>query len=99
MSDTLNSNIEKLIERIDRLIRVMERGEYGWLNPDEACRVLGFPIAKSRTHLRRLQWLRECGYLTKYRVGKPFMYDRRQVQEVAEQIREGKLHVPAPLSR
>lgn len=64
-----------------------------WVDPDEACRIIGVPLTASHSHRRRLGKLVETGRLTKFRDGKPRMYHRGQLRQVADLVAQGKINV------
>lgn len=77
------------------LLVELRRDRAEWLDPDEACRRLGFPITKSGKHRSRLTWLRKKGFLRSFGSQRPYTYSAQEVKEVANKIAAGKLLVPS----
>lgn len=88
--EALNRNTAE----VKRLADIEELKFKKWLNPEEACTVLGFPINGKYNHRRKLQWCRENGYLVKFQDTRPIMYWREEVYNLAEKIALGKVQVP-----
>lgn len=70
-------------------------GHEDWISGDEACALLGIPISKSGTHLNRLTWLRQSGYLSRFGCRKPYTYSQKEVLDVLDRIQKGRLALPA----
>lgn len=66
-----------------------------WLTPEEAAEILGLQVTPSRSHRPRLAWLVRQGFITKYRKGNPPAYDRNDIEQLADKIRNGKVYVPS----
>lgn len=66
-----------------------------WLTGDEACRVLGIPLSESGTHLNRLTWLRNSGFLSVFGSRRPYTYSTTEVLHVQKKIQAGQLFLPA----
>lgn len=66
-----------------------------WIGPDEAAELLGFNITKSGSHRVRITWLCRQGFITKFRSSRPRRYDRADVLQCAEKLRNGKIHIPS----
>ena len=89
-----NELLQELIAEQRETNRLLRREQRDWLDPDEACRRLGIPLSASGQHRRRLSWLRRHGFLTEFGSRRPYTYSARQINEVAEKIRQGKIFVP-----
>lgn len=74
------------------MIKQMEVNNKDWFTADEALKVLGCKVTGAGR--RRLQYLRNKGFLSKFGSTKPFTYDAQQVKEVAEEVRAGRIHIP-----
>lgn len=90
----------QLLEKFDQLIGVMnkvavllEREQTEWIDPDEACRMLGFKVMKSGSHRRKLQAARERGLLTSFQPGRPIKYNRKEIQQLSEKLSQGALFI------
>lgn len=68
-----------------------------WLSGDEACLILGIGVTPSGSHLRRLNWLRRQGFLTRFGSERPYTYDKDEVYTVLARIRDRKLFIPTKL--
>jgi len=98
MEDLLKRLIEIEIanaDRMDRIIGLLERDQAPFLEPDDACRVLGIKLTTSGRHRVRLKFFREHGFLTKFGSRNPFTYERNEVKDLASRIAQGKVQMPA----
>lgn len=82
----------KLVEAMTAMVERLDMTTKQWYNPDEALKVLGFPVTPNAR--RRLKYLRDKHFLTSFGSQSPYTYDAQQVKEVAELIRAGRLAVP-----
>lgn len=89
----LISQNEKLVKAMEAMVRHIEMNTKEWYTPDEALTVMGFQTAKNSR--RRLQYLRDHHFLTRFGSLKPFTYDAQQVKEVAEKIRANQIYIPS----
>jgi hypothetical protein len=64
------------------------------VGPDEAAKILGLPVTKSRTHTRRLAWYRNHGFLKKFSGSKPYFYNVQELQGLAKRISNGEVVIP-----
>lgn len=71
--------------------------ESAFVNPEEAAKILGFNVTKSKTHTRRLAWYRKNGFITIFHGTKPIHYSRAQVMALAKKIERGEAPVPLVL--
>lgn len=97
MSEAILEAIQENNTKLDRLIAMMmskNTKPSDWVDPDQAAKILGFPIVKSKSHRRRVRWLADKGFLVKFRAGKPFMYWREELEAVSKKIASGEI-VPA----
>lgn len=81
--------------RMERLIQLLEREQKPFLEPDEACRVIGIRITKSGRHRSRLKWLRDKGFLTRFGSLNPYTYDSEEVKTLADLYRQGRVAIPS----
>lgn len=93
--------VEDLMEKMALLLNVsLEKapGPAGntpsIVGPDEAARILGLPVTKSRTHTRRLAWYRNHGFITRFSGSKPFFYNVQELQKLAKRISNGEVVIP-----
>lgn len=97
------SKIIKLQEEQNILLLKMmeaeEKAQNSWIDPEEAAAILGLNITPSKSHRHRVAWLTRQGFITKFRPGRPPMYDRADVEACAEKIRQGKIHFPSTIYR
>lgn len=94
--------IERLIQALEanttavnRLADIEELRYKKWLNPEETCNVLGFPVTGKYNHRRKLQWLRENGHLAQFQDTRPIQYWSEAVYKLAEKLAKGAIHVPS----
>lgn len=80
-------------QKMDRLIALLEKDKKEWVDPDEACAILGIGTTSSGSNRRRLQYLREKGFLTRFGQRRPYTYCKKQVQDVADKIRREEIYV------
>ena len=99
---------EIILSKLNQLIKLQEkhheavlalidasRQPSAWIGPDEAAELLGFNITKSGSHRTRITWLCKQGFITKFRSSRPRRYDRADVLQCAEKLRNGKIHIPS----
>ena len=91
--DLLIQKLDTLIGEMKRVGDLLEKNQSEWIDPDDACLILGIQRHKSNSHRRKLQLARERGFLTKFRDGKPIMYNRAEVHQLSIRIREGKVAI------
>lgn len=94
MSEAILDAVRENTARLDRLILLLGKAPLDWVDPDEAATILGIRLTKSGHHRRRVRWLAKQGFLKKFRPGKPFLYWRSELKEVAKKIEAGEV-VPA----
>lgn len=68
-----------------------------YYTPEEAADRLGFKVTKTGSHTRRLKYCREHGFLRIWYSERPYHYDRKQVDELAEKLHKGKVYLPKSL--
>lgn len=78
---------------MQRMIETFSSAASDWADPDEACRILGVPVTSSNSHRRRLGKLVEDGRLVKFRDGKPRMYYKPELRQVAQLVAQGKVAI------
>jgi len=91
MMQDLISAIERNTAANNELISLLKRERQPWISPEEAARLLGLPLTKSRSHRRRLSRAVDRGQLTEVRAGRPPSYYREEILEAAEKIRRGEM--------
>ncbi len=91
--DELLQAIQENTKVVSRLVSLMEARETrsDWVDPDEAATILGIPLQPSGIHRRRVRWLAEKGFLTRYRPGKPPAYWREELEKVNVRISRGEI--------
>jgi hypothetical protein len=97
-----SEEISKLTESINRLHEVVEmlvdnntKVKSPAVTPEDAARLLGWPVAKSRGYTRKLKFCRDKGFLSIFYAQRPYHYDRKEVEALAEKIRIGKVYIPS----
>lgn len=85
--------MRSLRKEVELLRKDMAIATSEWVDPDDACRIIGVPITESGSHRRRLGKLVEFGRLTQFRDGKPRMYNRDELRKVAQMVLLGKIKV------
>lgn len=88
---SIEQKLERLTLTLEKYINLQEQGLSDWLEPDAACRLLGFKPTESGSHRRRLKVLMKRGFLTNVRYGKPNLYDREQIVLISKKMKEGTI--------
>lgn len=83
---------QKLVQTVVDLVGRLDMSTKKWYTPDEALKALGCQITANGR--RRLQYLRNKAFLTKFGSLKPFTYDAQQVKDIAEKLRAGEICLP-----
>jgi uncharacterized protein YecE (DUF72 family) len=65
-----------------------------FINADEAAKILGLPVTRSRTHTRRLAWYRDHGYITKFWGKNKYTYSRKEINSLAKRIESLEVIIP-----
>lgn len=98
--EDFHQNIQQLIEIIRDNTAVLKgylensrKTSSPWVGPDEAAKILGLRVTKSRSHRPRVAALVRKGLLTKIRDGRPPAYWREEVVELAEKVAAGKVAI------
>ncbi len=90
--------VEEMMEQMAHLLNVtLEKSTTPRANivgPEEAARILGLPVTKSRTHTRRLAWYRSHGFITRFSGQRPFLYNVQELQKLATRISNGEVVIP-----
>ena len=86
--------LNEINEKLDQILQHQAKDRNPWMNPDEASTELGFPKTTSGSNRRVLAWLRKRGMLTKFRPGKPMMYDKEEIKAISQKIRDRRIFLP-----
>lgn len=90
-----NANLAEAIMRhtevMEEYIRIERQKRRPWCDPEEAAEILGLNISPSRKHRRKLSAMVDCGLITKFRDGRPPMYWKAELQQLAARRAEGKI--------
>lgn len=88
------SQLALIAERLEQISeRLNEPPVYSsWIGAEDAANLLGIKITSGGYHRRKLGQYREAGLLAKFKLGRPIMYDRIEVEELARKIRDGKVN-------
>ena len=80
-----------------KMVQADQKDKGAWIDPEEAALILGIRITPSRSHRPRIAWLTRQGFITKFIPGRPPVYDRADVEQCAEKIRQGRIHFPSAI--
>lgn len=83
------AEMQAMRAEMQRMAEAFATDQSDWANPDDACRILGVPITESLSHRRRLGKLVENGRLAQFRDGKPRMYYKPELRQVAQLVAQG----------
>lgn len=91
------AKLDELIQAVQRNTKAIEAQTQWrvkkWLEPDEACDMLGIPATKTKyTRWQNLKPYEESGKIG-YTATRPRMYWREDVEKIAEMIASGKAYV------
>lgn len=93
----MNSNVlQALLENtaaMHKLIELIEAKETrsDWVDPEEAARILGLNITAANNHRKQLNWLINKGFLKQFRMGRPPVYYRAELEKVSKKIACGEI--------
>ena len=93
----MNSNVlQALLENtaaMQKLIELIEAKETrsDWVDPEEAARILGLNITAANNHRKQLNWLINKGFLKQFRMGRPPVYYRSELEKVSRKIACGEI--------
>lgn len=65
-----------------------------YYTPEEAAERLGFRVTTTGSHTRRLKYCREHGLLSIWYSERPYHYDRKDVDALAEKLHNGTVFLP-----
>ncbi|MCG8332227.1 MAG: hypothetical protein MI974_31365 [Chitinophagales bacterium] len=91
---TVEARILQLEQKVDILISLLQYERKAWITPEETAQELGYNVTPNRDFTRKLAILRRRGDLTKYIPGRPYKYDKAEVRQLADDVREGKKQLP-----
>lgn len=85
----LVAQIKRLNENLEAQARRDEQPEY--VGADEAARIVGLPVTKSRSHRNRLTAAYKRGLFPQAIPGRPFKFHRGELQELARKRAAGEV--------
>ena len=88
---SINRELLAAQRETNRLMRKELEPPSRWVKPDEAAVILGRNITKSGTHRRVLTIARNRGLLTVFGAMNPYLYDRKEVEGLADRMRSGEI--------
>jgi hypothetical protein len=78
-------------EVMEEYIKIERQKRRPWCDPEEAAEILGLNISASRKHRRKLSAMVDRGLIKKFRDGRPPMYWKEELQQLAVRRAEGKV--------
>lgn len=99
VEEVVQELVAPMLTRIDRLVAIIEeqqrqlyaqRNQSPWISAEDAAALLGINVTPSKHHVRKLTKHIQAGQLVKINDGKPRLYYRTEVQQLAEKIAVGK---------
>lgn len=104
----LDISLDRIAEIMDRMVALLDAHNNktvpaakeitepttDFVNADEAAKILGLPVTRSRTHTRRLAWYRDHGYITKFWGTNKYTYSRKEMNSLAKRIESLEVIIP-----
>lgn len=87
MEELLKQVLENQQLILKRLNKLESADQSDFVGPDEALKILGFPATQNGR--RRLQALREKGFLKRFASRRPYQYQREELLSISNGVQTG----------
>ncbi len=82
----IESRLRRIEEKIDHLDHKFHLEKGPVITADEAAKMLGMNVTKSKHHARRLSKLHREGFIKKLHGKRPLLFDRAEIEALAKKL-------------